>query len=348
MVFIRVDANSEIASGHLMRMITVAKELEKRGEVVIFICADDNPKQTLLDNDLYMINLEGDWKDLSKESSKMLLILADEEEMPILLIDTYSVSMMYVNLLSMFSKVCYLGSKKENLGNLSLLINYSADIDQKFYEENYPNTRLLLGVEYSVLRPEFVGYERDFVKPSNHVLLTTGNTDNHSVVLSILDKIQPEYYTEDDFCWEDFDIHFDVVVGSMFKDREELFKRYSNCPWVTLHENPDMASLMKECNIAITAGGNTMNELAAMGVAIVALSISEDQVNECKCFAKNEACVYAGSVLSNYDSVINYAILNLRSLLRNDNLRIKIAKNAKEFVIGNGVEKVCDAIMELE
>ena len=41
MIGIRVDANEIVASGHILRCITIAKEIEKHGETVLFFLADE-------------------------------------------------------------------------------------------------------------------------------------------------------------------------------------------------------------------------------------------------------------------------------------------------------------------
>ena len=41
MVGIRVDVNNIIATGHIIRTITIAEEIEKRNEKFIFISSDN-------------------------------------------------------------------------------------------------------------------------------------------------------------------------------------------------------------------------------------------------------------------------------------------------------------------
>ena len=47
MIWIRADANKEIGSGHMMRCLSVAEALKKRGEQVIFVVADEEATQLL-------------------------------------------------------------------------------------------------------------------------------------------------------------------------------------------------------------------------------------------------------------------------------------------------------------
>ena len=43
MVFFRADSNKQIASGHIMRCISIAQAFKDAGEDVTFLIADENP-----------------------------------------------------------------------------------------------------------------------------------------------------------------------------------------------------------------------------------------------------------------------------------------------------------------
>ena len=84
----------------------------------------------------------------------------------------------YVDRLARCAKICYLGSKRDDLGNLSLLANYSTDIDTARYEELYlkRGTALLLGPRYAPLKKRFSSLAKTPSETIDRVLLTTGST----------------------------------------------------------------------------------------------------------------------------------------------------------------------------
>ncbi len=347
MIYFRVDSNEFIASGHLMRCMAIARELEKRGEDVVFVASDDNPKEILEKNGFYLINLHSDWTDLRTEVSKMLLLLAEETD-PILFIDTYSVFGQYVNVLSMFAKVVYLGSKKADLGNLSLLINYSAKIDADFYIETYQNKfDILLGPKYTPLREEFVGFERNIDENIKRVLITTGNTDSTGIVKALLERIIKVY--DDEF--EVKDLVFDVVLGSMFTNKEEIKELADSVPYIVVHEKCNyMGELMRKSQIAISAGGNTMNELAAMGEAIIAFAVARDQIGDIEAFSERGACIDAGVAFESQEGMeetADCAIMSLIKLVDEKEARQALQWCALDTVGGNGTQLICDEIQSL-
>ena len=42
MIFIRADGGREVGSGHIMRCLSIAGALQRRGEEVLFLLADDS------------------------------------------------------------------------------------------------------------------------------------------------------------------------------------------------------------------------------------------------------------------------------------------------------------------
>ncbi len=136
MFYFRVDGNSTISHGHIMRCLAVASELAERGESVCFLVADDDPVPVLKDYGFPYIVLHSDWKELSTDTDRVIEIL-DKDDHPVLLIDTYRITSDYVEKLKKHCKIAYLGSKKEYLGSLDRLSKYSTDIDRDVYESSY-------------------------------------------------------------------------------------------------------------------------------------------------------------------------------------------------------------------
>ena len=217
MVYIRADSNPVISGGHIMRCMAIAQTLTENGIKVCFLTADENPV-TILDKEcIPYIVLNSDWKDLMTDIDKVKELLIKDDN-ALLLIDTYQITKEYVEELSQYAKIAYLGSKLEYLGGLDLLINYSTDIDFGFYNSNYKNTSLLLGPTYAPLRKEFRNIMPEYRKAVGRVLITTGNTDNNNFVSSIIKGLLPII--------SDKPIMLDVIVGSMFRNKDQLHRAY--------------------------------------------------------------------------------------------------------------------------
>ena len=96
MVFFRADSNNTIASGHIMRCMSIAKEFIKRGIQVQFIIADNNSVKMLSEAGMNYIVLDSDWKDLMSEVDRVRDILLQYDN-PVMIVDTYSIEKEYVD-----------------------------------------------------------------------------------------------------------------------------------------------------------------------------------------------------------------------------------------------------------
>lgn len=335
MIFFRADSNDIIASGHIMRCISLASFFKDCGQDVAFLIADNHPVGMIENAKLDYIILNSKWDDLSCEY-EIVIELLKKEVNPILIIDTYSVNRDYVDMVSPFAKVCYLGSKKEYLGDLTCLINYSTEIDESFYYLNYPNTKLLLGPSYAPLRKEFHRIEEHYNNHDFRILLTTGNSDPLNCTLMILQKMV-EYEIINN-------CNIDVVIGRMFNDVDVMISKFEIYENIKFHQGAQISQLMKQSSLAVSANGTTVYELAASHVPTISFALTPEQISSAESLSKKGVLVYTGQMYSDMDRCIVSIIENVLAFLKNPSDLVKLGRRANEVIGGNGCKKIYNVI----
>lgn len=338
MIFFRADSNSQIASGHVMRCISIASFFRERGKDVMFLIADENPIKLLEPYGIPYKVLHTDWNDLSTEVSAVQDILSAHPS-SLLLVDTYRITEDYVNALTDYATICYLGSKPDYLGRLNAIINYSSVIDKERYDSLYPHTRLLLGTQYAPLRKEFRDIPMRLNRNVQHILITTGNTDASNIVGRILETLEGVEKLKD--------VTLDVVVGGSFAYADELYKQFGNIQHIMLHRAPvNMSELMRGADLAITANGTTVYELIASKVPVISFAMVAEQIESARGLNRKhclEYCGYIGDDVCDVLEQIRQHIITL-SLVE---ARRELVKQAAQFIDGNGCERIYNEIMEI-
>ena len=76
MIGFRVDANEQIATGHLVRCISIATELIKRGIKCIFFLAEEKETARLKAANIPYVILHTDWRYMESEYDIFLPLLS--------------------------------------------------------------------------------------------------------------------------------------------------------------------------------------------------------------------------------------------------------------------------------
>lgn len=340
MIFFRADSNKQVASGHIMRCLSIAQAFIDAGEEVEFIVADDNPKPMLERAGVAYTILNSTWNNLMEEVNVVKEILLSRHN-PLLIIDTYQVSKQYIEALLPFARICYLGSKPEYLGTIQALINYSTDIDYKFYKSNYAETtKLLLGAAYAPLRKEFLEVRHEQNKDGKcRILLTTGNTDARNCVGKILSEFKHSKVSS-------LEIH--VVVGGMFDSKEQLHQIYNGDSMVILHENvKSMSGLMSISDLAISANGTTVYELAAAQVPVISFAMVEEQVKSARKLSELGVVEYCGEIYTNTDDVVEKIVSAALRLAESAEDRRNLTYKAHSVIDGRGCERIVEELKNI-
>lgn len=334
MIFFRVDSNKIVASGHVMRCLSIADECRACGIDCKFLIADKNPIQMIEQAGFLYEVLNSKWNNLEQEIHKVKDILKKTEN-SMLVIDTYYVTAHYIESLLPVAKVCYLGSKKENLGALSLLINYSTDIDYTFYSQTYDSkTKLLLGPSYAPLRKEFYQVDHILTTEMKHILLTTGNTDPQNMIGMVLEELRSLSFFDE--------LIIDVVVGNMFQNSDILFNDF-NEENIRFHQNVvSMSDLMKNSDLAISANGTTVYELVASHVPAITFAMVCEQEASAEALDKLGAVTYCGPSYVNREICIRKIVDKIKQYYIYPDIRILKEKRASQIIGGNGCRKIVE------
>lgn len=355
MVVIRADANSKIGMGHVMRCLSVADALVKRGEEVLFVTADDTPVPLLTKKGIPYRVLHTDYADMEAELPELWEVLrelpqgAESPEAALaqkntsILVDSYYVTEKYLAALKKRIITIYMDDIYAFSYPVDMLINYNIYGEEMGYEKDaaFADTKLLLGTEYVPLREEFSAAEQQRTAADGGILITTGGSDSFNLAGQLLmEAMKYDALKEKEY---------HVVSGSLnphIGEQQALAQKHEN---IHIHCNvTNMAELMAESEVALSAGGSTLYELCAMGVPVIAFSFAENQERLVQTFVKRGIAQYGGNYRTDGNKMIQNTIAGLETLLEDENLQTEYREKARTLVDGKGADRIAEAIQALK
>ena len=249
--------------GHVMRMTELARVLAKDMDV-FFVSKFITEKPDVYSAGIDFVMERGFRVELLSATdflSGLKSINAD-----CFLTDSYDVTMEYFDFLKAhfpFS-ICLDGENDIcKFLNVDLIINQNSYAGDLIYRTN-PHTKKLLGLQYLILRDEFTGRSPKKIAPNvQNVMVTVGGSDRDNNTEKILKQLLP------------FDYRLKVIIGGAFTHEESLLPYASKK--VELCKNARMSNVMDWCDVAVTACGSTVYELAAMGVPALGFAAAPNQ-----------------------------------------------------------------------
>jgi UDP-2,4-diacetamido-2,4,6-trideoxy-beta-L-altropyranose hydrolase len=214
-----------------------------------------------------------------------------------------------------------------------LVLNQNIDAEPALYRNTAKDTELLLGPRFALLRKEFWPWRESRRTPqpeANRVLVTLGGADPDNcteMVVRALGRLDRE------------NLSCTVVIGGSNPNESSITATTERTDVsVDLRSDvDDMASLMAEHDVAVSAGGSTCWELAFMGIPNVILVLADNQRGIA------EGLEEAGTAenLGWHEEIGREEIPNqIETLLQNDAQRLRMARRAQELVDGKGAERV--------
>lgn len=253
-----------IGYGHLYRCLSLAKAIR------------------LLDKDIKIIFLINKELVGLLEDTKFDFILSNNLSEDFEIIDKLSIDLFILD--------SYLGDneylkKVKKKGKLMLIDDnndiYDSSIPDIIYNGNihaeglgYPSVEgqlKLLGSKYLIMKEEYWEIKQDEDIQKEGILITTGGTDEHGVVVEIMDAIK------------DLDIKSKIIIGPGYsEDHIEKIEGMKTENMELIYRPSSLKEYISSSEIVITAGGSTVYEVLSQNSIPIIFSIADNQDLICK------------------------------------------------------------------
>lgn len=324
-VLILTEGGKNKGFGHITRCISLYQAFEKKGIRPEFIINGDDSIRGLLKNIRYKTC---DWL----EERQDLFDIA--RKFDAVIIDSYFVDFGFYNEISEIVKIAvYLDDDKRIRYPGGIVVNGTV-----FSEKlNYPKKErvdYLLGNRYALLRREFWEAPKKKIKKNiETIMITFGNDDRRNMASRIL-KLMVDNYPG---------LNKKIVVGGNFKSIKEVKTLKDKKTTLLFCPNAeDIKRTMLESDVAISAGGQTLNELARVGVPTVAIGGDGNQLNNIRGWKKAGFIEYAGW-WENKD-LLNRIIRCIKRL-KDKEIRDERSAIGRQFVDGKGAKRIVERIL---
>lgn len=333
-LYIRADMNQTIATGHVMRCLSIADAARKMDIDTIFISADSEPAELIKERGYQLIVLNSDWKHMEQEV-RQLSELVKKNKIDKLLIDSYQVTEKYLMSLSGMTETVYIDDLNAFFYPVNKIVRYANYYQKLDVKYKYHQSQLMLGCSYAPLRKEFRNLPKKIIK--NHVenlLIVSGGSDNFDLIRKILVNIDKSQYEK--IC---------AVCGRYYGKFEELCQEYASYSNIYFYKAVDnLIDYMKWADVVISAGGTTLYELCAVGTPTITYSFADNQLDNVHQFADDEIMDYAGD--ARYDDVY-FEIAHILNKYKDADYRKNKSVRMQQLVDGRGAQRIVENIFSV-
>ena len=276
-VLILTEGGRDIGFGHITRCTSIYQAFEEKGFSPELIVNGDATVQHLVSDKRCRMM---DWLN---DRGRLYDIIKNTD---IVFFDSYLADLdLYEKISNMAGMAVYFDDYMRIDYPKGFVLNGAIFAEQMPYPKTNGIT-YLLGARYATLRKEFWDVPpkpiRDHLET---VMVTFGGTSAHNLTLKILKRL--------------IDTHSKllkkVIVLKSFQNIGDIEQLKDSNTELIYHPNAaEMKEVMLESDIAISAGGQTLFELARVGVPPIVVTIADNQFNNARSWEKVGFIEYAG------------------------------------------------------
>lgn len=350
-VVFRVDASSQIGTGHVMRCLSLADKLKSNNNNVSFVCRNDvghlinfiknkGYKVHVISVEKYWSVNHSEYKDNQNANLKIdasqTIEAIQHIEVDWLIVDHYAIDYKWESELKKYVKsVLVIDDLANRRHDCDVLL------DQNWFgTETTVRYRNLLPKDcITFLGPNFALISKKYSIARRQNELHNGNINNVLIFMGGVDSGGQTAKALEALCREELrHISVDVVIGSSNKDINKIIKIASSRNRTVIHNLlPSLADLMTKADLMLCAGGSTTWERCCLGLPAIVVTSAKNQRKFTKVLAKDGVHLLLGD-----SKEINSQdwFMKIYELTRDSDRVKKMSILSSAMVDGEGISRV--------
>lgn len=324
-VIIVTEGGRDIGFGHVTRCLSLCQAFEEKDIRPKIVVNGDEAIGAVLSGKNYEIF---DWL---KEEEKLFNMVKDAD---IAIIDSYLATEGFYKKVSECVNIpAYIDDSNRLEYPRGFVINGTI-----YAEDTFPRQKkdmvYLLGCAYIPLRKDFWAVPKKKTSEKlETVVITFGGEDSRNMTPKVLELLVKQYP----------DLNKKVVIGKGFRDITAIEAvKDDNTEFIHHPDADKMCQALISSDIAISAGGQTLYELARVGIPAIAVAIADNQIDNVQGWHKVGFSENAGFWK---DAEVSAKILEAIEYLKSKGNRFQRSTIGKRFVDGKGSLRVRDILI---
>lgn len=312
--------------GHVMRCLALALSFKLKGYTSLFVCYESKSAFSLIEKAGFSYLSLPHNCPIAEDSKKTLEVASGAN---FIIVDSYDLKEEYLRLLrNCPSIVVYFDDLLDRQLPVDVVIGNAYTTIEDYQGKILPETKVLAGPSYTPLRKEFHHPSPHTIREEiTSLLITLGGHDPENATEKVVSALRayPKM----------LNVH--LLLGKAYEHFESLQNALENYPhpYFIHRDVQNVLPLFQQVDLAISAGGITVWELASVGVPMVLIKIADNQERTVN-FIKEQGLAYVlGDVVEGLNS------------LESKEVRAKLSKQLQALIDGKGVLNLTDALINL-
>lgn len=334
-VVIRVDSSAELGMGHLIRCLTLAKEIGQHGADVEFICQDLPGEQSKLLEEQGQSVRRFRRVITAEEDARATLSVMSGPPADWVIVDHYRLDASWEKMFRQGqTRVMVIDDLADRPHDCDLLLdqNYNPDEPARYSQLVPEDCTLLLGPTFALVGQAYESNRGRRPDYSRNVVIAFGGSDPPVETLTAIEAMR---------VLSSFQV--DVVVGAANRHREEIKKKCCTFSGFHFHmQVPNLAELLGKADLAIGAGGSSTWERCCLGVPSIIISIADNQAQSAAKLGRDGYAIYLGKAS---DVEIEAIVSAVREIHERPDLRDSLSRRSMQLVDGRGRYRVTERLL---